>query len=220
MRKAASALLAALCLALAGCRGTVPESHGDPVRGISAVLISGRFVLPTGETPIGRLYLNLEGEGGGREAEVYRLPVYPKRPILYQVEPNAYRLSPTRSFFGSHQPNLKVWIEGRVYTVPFPRDILRKPVVSINPTRIVALGVVEVEVSRSLPGRGPTVRVRLNDTVQARRELVQQVIRNMMDPAAPREVRQSAIAWLRGLETTLSELVTEEDRVRLYKPAP
>lgn len=220
MRKAVAALFAAAALAAAGCRGTVPPAHGDPVAGIASVLLGGRFMLPTGETPHGRLYLNLEGEGGGREAEVYRLPVEAKRPILYQVEPNAYRLTPPRSFFGRHQQTLKVQIEGRIYRVPFPRDILRKPPISINPTKVVALGVVEVTVLDRLPGKEPTVRVRLNDTVAARRDLVQQVIRSMMDPAAPPEVRTNAVNWLRALERAHSELVAEAERIQLYKPAP
>lgn len=213
--------VAALLLAplAAGCRGTAPDEFGRPIQGISAVLIGGRFTLPTGDSEDALAYINLESEGGGRDAEVYRLPVRPE-PRLYQVEPNDYRLTPARSLFGRHQPTLRFWVDGRAYRVPFPRDILRKPVIPIAPTKIVALGVVEIAVLDRLPGREPTVRVRLNDSADARRELVQSMIRAMMNPDASPELRDSALSWTRALEQTLQDVVTEAERKPPFRPGP
>lgn len=214
----ALAAAAALGAGLAGCRGTIPELHGTPEAGISSVVIGGRIVLPTGETSSGRLHLNLEMEGGGREAEVYRLPVVPQRSLLYQVEPGVYRLAPTRNLLGFHQARLKVRIEGHTYRVPFPKEILRKPVVDIKPAKIVSLGVLEARVTSTGPGKPPLVRVRLDDSVEARRLIVQDLIRNMMDPRASRDLRESAISWTRALDQTLNELLSERQRIPLYKP--
>ena len=44
-----------LGLALAGCSGTAPRLNGLPEQGMSAVIIGGRFILPTGETKNGRI---------------------------------------------------------------------------------------------------------------------------------------------------------------------
>lgn len=210
-------LLPALLLAaaLGACRGTVPTLNGPPEGGISAVLIGCRMYLATGETLDGRATLDLEGELGN--GETYRLPIEPGRSMLYDVEPGVYRVAPTRSFFGFHQERLKVVMEGRTYYAAFPRDIMRKAPLDIRPTHLYALGMLEARLVR-FPGREPELRVRLDDSVQARRSLVQNVIRTMMDPKATNDDRQSAVAWTRALEAQLSEIVTESDRGPAYRP--
>ena len=155
----ACSLACAAALA-SGCSGTVPKLRGAPEQGVSAVLVGGRFVLPTGETGTGRLSVNFEGEGG-RRAEVYRLPIRPRETLLYQVEPGLYRLSPTRGLFGFHQATLKVRVEDATYRLPFPRDILRKQAYDIKPKKIIAIGVFEAMVQPALPGQRPTIKVRL-----------------------------------------------------------
>lgn len=206
-----------LLLLLAGCRGTVPLLYTAPEQGISSVLIGCRVVLPTGETPTGSLALNLEGV---KNTEAYRLPLEPRRALLYQVEPGLYRLGPTRSIFGFHQDLLKVSVAGHVYKVPFPRDILRKEALEIKPTRIVPIGVVNVELLDHLPGRPATVRVWLDDSLQARRGLVQTEIHAMMDPNADAEERSAALAWTRALDEALSDLVTEAERRPPFRAVP
>ena len=209
------AALAAVSVLLTSCQGTVPRLNGQPESGISSVLIGCRMTLPTGETGSGRAALNLEGQAGNTES--YRLPLEPQRSLLYQVEPGLYRLSPTRSIFGFHHETLTAVVEGHSYSVPFPRDILRKPAVEIKPTKIVALGVLDVSVER-LPGREPTMRIYLDDSIDARRALVQREIRSMMDPNAASDQRASAISWTRALEESLRTLVTESQRGPAYRP--
>lgn len=203
-------------LMLSGCRGTVPRLNGPPEQGIASVLIGCRVILPTGETPTGRVSLNLDGEQGN--SEVYRLPLKPQRALLFQIEPGAYRLSPTRSLFGSHQDRLKVAIEGHVYRVPFPREILRKPAFLVKPAKIVAIGTLEVEVAARLPDREPAVKIRLDDSTETRRKLVQSKIQAMMDPNAPESDRATALAWTRALEETLSQVLTESQREPAFRP--
>lgn len=212
-------LLMGLSLLGAGCRGTAPELYGRPEEGISSMVIAGRMVLASGETRSGRFLVNLESEGG-REAQVYRLAVAPGQTLLYQIEPGSYHLAPTRSLFGFHHTNLKVTIEGRSYTIPFPRDILRKPAVAVKPTKIVPLGILEASLSPALPGRQPVLKVSLDDSIEARRRIVEDLIHRMMDPSAPSKLRESAIAWTRALDQTLNELLSEIPRSPLYKPAP
>ena len=210
---AAAALVAAF--ALTGCRGTVPMLNGPPEAGISAVLLGCRMFLPTGETRDGRAALNLEGELGN--GETYRLPVEPQRALLYDVEPGVYRVGPTRSIFGFHQAKLKVVLEGRSYYADFPREIMRKPALDIRPTRLYALGILEARLVR-LPGRPPELKVRLDDSLQARRSLVQNVIRTMMDPHAGNADRSSAVAWTRALEAELTSIVSQVERGPAYRP--
>lgn len=214
MRRAAWLLPAGLAFSLGACRGTVPRLNGAPEAGIAAVLVGCRVTLPTGETSSGSVALNLEGEQGN--GETYRLPLTPGRPLLYLVEPGMYRLAPTRSIFGFHQENLKVVIEGRSYSVPFPRDILRKAAMDIRPSKVVAIGVLDVKLTR-LQNRGTTVRVFLDDGPDARRALVQREIKMMMDLSAPAEDRSSAQAWTRGLTDQLTQIVTEVQRGPAYR---
>lgn len=211
-------LLGLLLLALplfSGCRGTSPQLNGPPEAGIASVLIACRVALPTGETLDGKAALNLEGEEGN--GETYRLPLKPNAPLLFQVEPGVYRLAPTRSLFGFHQANLKIKAEGRTYTVPFPREILRKAALNVKPARIVPIGTLDVKVLARAPGRPATVRVSLDDSIRERRRLVQEVIRTMMDPRVDAGDRANAVAWTRALEASLSELLVESDRAPAFR---
>src|SRR5689334_3913449 len=101
--------------AVGACSGTVPDRNAPPEQAISAVLVGLRLVLPTGETRNGRTTINFESEGG-RQAEVYKLPLSGEESALYLVEPGVYRLAPTRSLFGSFQQQMRVIIEDREYT--------------------------------------------------------------------------------------------------------
>lgn len=216
LRPTAPLLLALLPLLLGACRGTVPALNGPPEAGIASILVGCRIILTTGDTSTGKVALNLEGEDGN--GETYRLPLEPQRTLLYQVEPGVYRLAPTRSIFGFHQDKLKVVVEGRKYLVPFPREILRKAPLDIKPKKILALGTLEIKLTR-IPGHEAALRVTLDDSVEARRTLVQREIRLMMDPKATDADRSSALAWTRALEEQLSAVVTEARRGPAYRPA-
>lgn len=212
------ALLLAGILFASACRGTVPERNAPPEQAISAILIGSRTILPSGETRNGRIVVNFESEGG-RQAEVYRLPLTGGENYLYLIEPGIYRIAPTRSMFGFYQPVMKIVIEDRTYSLPFPRDLLRQHSYEIKPGKITSMGVLEAKVMPALPGQKPTVRVRLDDSPQARRNVVQSAIRDMMDPRKSTEVRESALAWSRALQISLMDLLAEEEQRPLYKPA-
>lgn len=205
-------------LLTAACRGTVPDRNAPPEQAISAILIGCKTILPSGETRNGRIVVNFESEGG-RQAEVYRLPLNGGENYLYLVEPGVYRIAPTRGIFGFYQPVMNVVIEGRTYSLPFPRDLLRQHAYEIKPGKITSMGSLEAKVMPALPGQKPTIRVRLDDSPQARRNVVQSSIRDMMDPRKSSEVRESTIAWSRALQNSLMELLAEEEQRQLYKPA-
>lgn len=210
--------LVAAILFFSGCRGTVPKRNAPPEQAISAILISCKTTLPSGETRNGRVIINFESEGG-RQAEVYRLPLVSGENYLYLVEPGTYRIAPTRSVFGSYLPTMTVVIEGRKYTLPFPRDLLRQHAYEIKPSKITSIGLIDVTVLPALPGQQPTTRVRLDDSTQARRNVVQSLIRDMMDPRKSTEARESALAWSRALQNSLMDLLAEDEQRQLYKPA-
>lgn len=212
-------LLLAGSLALAACRGTVPDRDAPPEQRISAIVIGARYILPSGETRNGSMAVNFETDGGG-SAEVYRLPLKGAENFLYLVEPGVYRLAPTRSIFGFYQPTIGVVIEGRRYRVPFPRDMQRLNAYTIKPSKILALGILEARVLPALPGRKPEVRLRLDDSVLSRRKVVQDTIREMMDPTSTSEARESSISWSRALQNSLMDIMSEEEHRPLYTPAP
>lgn len=217
VKKAAPILL--LCLSAAGCMGTSPAIGHDPDRGLSSVLIGARFMLPSGQTRSGVAWINLEGEGEHADGEVYRLAVDPGLPMLYQIEPDAYRLAPTRGIFGGPQATLKARIEDRTYYAPFPRDVMRKAAVDFKPGKIVSLGVLEIRLTNSLPGRPATVKAFLDDSLQARRKLVEEAVRAIMDPTAPLAYRENAVVWSKALDMTLVGLTSESEAAPLYKRA-
>ena len=210
-------LLAGILLA-ASCRGTIPERNAPPEQAISAILIGCKLILPSGETRNGRTYLNFESEGG-RQAEVYRIPLSGGENYLYLIEPGIYRITPTRSIYGFYRPTMSVVVEDRTYTLPFPRELLRQHAYEIKPGKITAVGSLEAKVMPALPGQKPTIRVRLDDSTQARRNVVQAIIHDMMDPRKATDVRESALAWSRALQISLMELLSEEEKRQIFKPA-
>jgi hypothetical protein len=211
-------LLTAAALIAAGCAGSAPRSEGRPDEGLAAVIYGARFMTPAGETKSGVFHVNLEGEGG-RVAETYRLPVRPDRTVLHVVEPDVYRLSVTRNLFGFSQPILRVRIAGRKYRIPFPRDVLRKAPLNVKGKKVFPVGVFEVRLQQPLPGQTPQVRIHIDDSVQTRRDIVQDIIQKMMDPKVPAVERERCIVWARALQTKLLELLAEAEAERppLYK---
>lgn len=210
-------LLAGILLA-ASCRGTVPDRNAPPEQAIAAILIGCKMILPSGETRNGRAFVNFESEGG-RQAEVYRIPLSGGENYLYLIEPGIYRIAPTRTIFGFYKPVMNVVIEGRTYSLPFPRDLLRQHAYEIKPGKITAIGTLEAKVMPALPGQKPTIRVRLDDGTQARRNVVQTIIHDMMDPRKSTDVRESALAWSRALQISLMDLLAEDEQRQIFKPA-
>lgn len=211
-------LVAAVLLALSACRGTVPPRDAPPEQAIAAILIGGRMILPTGESRHARTYVNFESEGG-EAGEVYRLPIKGGENALYLVEPGTYRILPTRSLIGYYQENMKVVIEGRTYRLPFPRELLRLEPYKVKASKIVTLGVIEARVYPALPGRKPEIRVRLDDSPATRRAIVQDMIREMMDPNRSLAARESTISWSRALQNSLMDILSEQEKSPMYKPA-
>ncbi len=216
-RLAAWAALAAFPL-LAACSGTIPARNGEPDENLSAILIGSRLIGPTGETRSGRLWINLEEDGG--RGGVYALPLPPGQPLLYEVEPGLYRLAPTRNILGWRQDQLAVTIQGRIYHLPFPRELLRHEDIRIKPRKVVPIGVLVAKLEPVLPGQAPRIRVTLDEDVETRRQLVQRFIRAMMDPNASSDLRSTALAWTQALDQSLVDVLSEPERPKLYQPAP
>jgi hypothetical protein len=181
-----------------------------------AIILSSRLLLPSGETRNGLIHINFESEGVDHP-EIYRLPVRGGESILYLVEPGTYRFAPTRRLFGSVEPELSMTIEGRSYQVPFPREFLRLDPFLIKPKKILTLGVIEIRILPSLPGQTPEIRLKLDDSVTARKKIIQELIKDMTDSNRPTEARDSAIAWSRALQNSLIDILSEIDQRPLYK---
>lgn len=212
MRPMNRALPLVFAAALLGCRGTTPEVFAPAALGFGAILVRGRIVLPEGETRDGMMWMNFESAG-----DRYRLPIAPGETSLERIEPDVYRLHPTRNMLGFVQGNLRIRIAGRYYYVPFPRDILRKDPVEVRPTKVVALGVLEARLLPIQRGRAPRVEVRLDDSNEARRRLIEDMIAKMMDAKTSVEAREAAVSWTRALEQALVLVQGENERKRNYK---
>jgi hypothetical protein len=195
-----------------GCSGSMPLRSGTPDEGIAAIILGARFSTPAGETQSGIFYVNLEGEAG--RAEAYRVPIVPHQTRLYQVEPDIYRLSVTRNFLGFPQPILKVRIAGRTYHIRFPSEILRKAPLNIKGKKVFPIGVFEVQLQQALPGQPPKIKIDIDDSIPTRRQIVQDVIHDMMDPNVPAEDRDRAVAWSRALQNVLLEILAEAETER------
>lgn len=216
MRRVASA---AALLLLSSCAGTIPSRGAAPSRGYSAVLIGTRMLTPDGETRTGRVVIDLETKQEGPDAQVYRLPLGADDAALFRIEPGIYGLAPTRDLTGSSEPLLTIRVDDRDYPLSFPRELMR-PTYDAPPRKIVVVGVLEATVLRALPGQPPQVRVRLDDSAPARRELVQRMIRATMDPNVPAATREAAVAWIHALQAALVSVLAETERRPLYQPAP
>ncbi|MBI3298300.1 MAG: hypothetical protein HYZ75_09065 [Elusimicrobia bacterium] len=209
MRRILPLILAASALS---CRGTAPELYGPATLGYSAVLVRGRVIVPDGETRDAALWINLESPN-----ERYRVRVRANETTLLRIEPDVYRLHPTRNPLGFVQANLHVKIAGRSYAVPFPRDILRKDPLEVKPTKVIALGVLEARLLPIKRGHEARVEVRLDDSNKARRHLIEDMIDRMMDAKASLEVRDAAVSWTRALEQALVLVQGEAERKATYK---
>jgi len=217
MRRAVPAAVAVLILC--ACSGTVPERDAPPERGFAAILIGGRMILPSGESRDGVAPIDFETKNGGADAETYELPIPAADVAFYRVEPGVYGLAPTRNFFGTSRSLMTVRIADREYTTAFPRELMR-PSFDAKPRKVVVVGVLETTVLPALPGQKPQVRVRLDDSPTARRELVQSMIRTMMDPNQSNTARDNAVAWSHALQEQLQAVLAEETRRPLYESAP
>ncbi len=198
-------LVAGILLAGA-CRGTAPRRNAPPEHDISAILISCKTTDASGQMSNGRVTVNLESSGG-RQKMLYRFPLHGGQTGLYTVEPGVYRLAPTRSIWGFSQRGVHVVIADRKYSLPLPAEILSRPAYEINPGRIMVLGSLE---ARVLPGRNPSIAVRLDDSAQTRRAIVQGAIADMMDMRKTMAVREGAIAWRRALQLSLMDILSEK----------
>ncbi|MFA6317160.1 MAG: hypothetical protein WC943_07060 [Elusimicrobiota bacterium] len=215
-------LLAAAALGAAGvtgCRGSSPVFEEGPEHRYAAVVLGSRVILPTGETNTGGVTLNLEGEGG-REAARYRLEVPAGRAMIYPVEPGVYRLTPARSALGWHQAQMRIVADDFAYRAPFPSQIMRKAAMDLRPKKVISLGIIEVRFVSDPLRKEAKIVVRLDDSVAARRDAVQQIIRDMASGATPSEERDRDFAWSGSLEDSLIGLQAEIEQRPLYKPSP
>ena len=143
----------------------------------------------------------------------------PGETTVLRVEPDIYRLHPTRNLFGFVQRDLTVTIAGRSFRVPFPRSILRKEQVDLKPTRAVAIGILEVKLLPIRKGERPKIEVRLIDDIDAKRELLEEVIDKMMDTKTPVEIRSASVSWTRAIENAVIDLQGLEQEQRAFKPS-
>lgn len=189
---------------LGACQGSVPIHSGGPDAGMGAVLAAGRIFLPSGPIRSGKIAVNLESDSN--PPQIYRLIISPERPTLYRIEPGVYRLRPTRNLFGAGLETLTVRLGGQTYLPRFPASLEHRRPFQIKTGEVLALGVMEARLSRSLEGGSPYVSLSLDDSLLSRRRITEQVIRDMMEPSAPAAVKNYIISWAGALQKSLVEM--------------
>jgi len=174
----------------------------------------GRLISPSGEIRDGGIDINLESED-----EKDRISVVPKETNLYVVNPGIYYLLPTRGVFGGQETEITVDFNGQSYRAPFPQSILHHDKIVVKPGKIVSIGVLEARL-KLVPGNPqPELTVTLYDDVQTRRDLVEQMIHNMMDPKISPELRDNAANWTMALDQALIDLQEAHDAASPANPA-
>ena len=211
MRRIVS-LVACLSI-LAGCRGTRPAYYGKAQLGFGAILVGARIITPNGESNVGLMEMNFESDN-----ERYRIRFMPEETSLLRIEPDVYRLYPTRTPVGRVEARMRVRIDGRTYRVPFPRSVLRLRPFEVPPTKLLPVGILEARLLPIERGKRPIIQVRLDDSVSARRKLLESVIDKQMNPKTEPNIRDSTITWTRALEQALIRLQGEEEEKRRYNP--
>ncbi|MBI4346719.1 MAG: hypothetical protein HY553_07675 [Elusimicrobia bacterium] len=196
-----------------GCQGSIPPSRGDGRFGYGAILVRGICKTPAGETRRARLALNFESDD-----HRYIIPFTAGMTSLYVVPAGTYRLMPLRGPFGITERTLGIVIENRALRVPFPRDVLRKDVFVVKREHVVPIGILEVEAEREPGERRMKVKVRLDDSRNARRRLVQDKIASMMDARVPADQREEAVNWTAALDQALVTVESDPDIRAPYKP--
>lgn len=198
------AILSSAMALLCACQGRVPIHSGGTDAGRSAVLVGGRVVLPSGPVQEGRIAINLESELS--PPEIYRLIIDPASPTLYRMEPGDYRLRPTRNLFGRRLETVTFRLKGKTHLPRFPASLQHRKPFEFKTGEVVALGIVDIRISRAMEGGQPYVSVSLDDSLAARREITQQAIRRLGDPRAPASVRNYLFSWSNALEKSLMEM--------------
>ncbi len=201
---------------LLGCQGSVPANQSDPGAGGSAVLLRGRFLLPSGEINDGSVAINLESDQAS-----YQLTTLPKQTQFYAVKPGSYRIAPVRNILGNAQDELVIDFNHESYRVPFPHEWLDHAPIIVQPGSIASIGILEARLSPAGSSGESQMTIRWFDDVQSRRELVQDMIRVAVDPKVSPDTSHNATNWSMALDRALIELQQSNDSAPSQKtPAP
>ena len=192
-------------LPLTACRASLPPTTTGPSPLYAALLVKGRIVMPAGEVDAGMITLDMESP-----MHEYQIDFIPKKTILYSVEPGAYHFSPIRTVFGRTSTILKLKISGQNFDVPFPAELLRRSVVA-PPTQVIPVGILVARVSTPPHQSQYVFHVSLDDSLRARKSLVQDAIRQLMDTNTSSAQRENPVKWIRALDQTFEQLQSDQE---------
>ena len=195
---------------LSGCAGTSPltTSEISPNRG--AIVIAARINTPNGRAYSGGVYLTLQGIGGG-SLETYRFFLPARKTMLYQIATGIYRIEAPKNFFGTPEKALTVTADGRKYFPPFPKALSQLKPLVVKPEKAIALGELDISVT---PGSSESPRaasVEFHHSAKAQRRVLSQIIRDMLNPDTPENVRKSEQSWLNSLQKALTDAAQQAE---------
>jgi len=211
-KKLAGLLSAALLLA--GCSGTIPQINEAQRPGKAAVVASSQIEIEGGPARSGTLTLGLRGEEEN-SGIFYRLVLPANKTSFYEIEPGTYRLSAPLSFFGFSSNKLNFSANGQSYWAPWPQILSDKGLMVIRPGEVLSIGVLKA----ALWTAPPSSSVSLDNSVQSRRALVQDVIKEM-DPTSTDDIREMSLSWMDALQSALTGILSDKGFGTSQKSAP
>ncbi|MFA6091718.1 MAG: hypothetical protein WCU88_04465 [Elusimicrobiota bacterium] len=211
LRTALFCAAAASAALLGACRAGAPAYFGGTEPGKGAILVGIRLLDNSEELKEGRLRIDIESD-----EERYGLILHPGRTVLVQVEPGDYRLLPEKTLFGGARTDISIVMKRRSYRMNFPRDLLRMEALPVKPGKVAAMGFIEAKLLPHAPGERPKILLRLDSSVDARRQNISDLIARMMDPQTPQSLREGAVSWARPLEQALVRVQGEKDSAPSY----
>lgn len=195
-----------LCLPfiLAGCAGTSPltTSEISPNRG--AIVIAARINTPNGRAYSGGVHLTFQGIGGG-SLETYQFFLPARKTLFYQIATGIYRVEAPKNFFGIPEKTLTVIADGKKYFPPFPKELSQLKPLVVKPERTIALGELDISVTPSTSESPRAVSIKFHHGTKAQRRVLSRIIRDMLNPDTPENVRKSEQSWLYSLQKALTD---------------
>ncbi len=195
---------------LCGCAGTSPRTASEISPNRGAVVIAARINTPNGRAYKGGVHLTLQGIGGG-SLETYDFYLPARRTLLYQIAAGAYRIEAPKNFLGVPKKTLPVIADGKKYFPDFPQALSRLKPLVVKPERTMAIGELAISVSSGSQEGPYSVSIEFKQDAKEKRRLLSQIIRDMINPEIPEDIRKSEQSWLNSLQKALTEITQRTD---------
>ncbi len=196
-----------LCLPfiLCACAGTAPRTTADISPNRGAVIIAARIKTPDGLAYTGGVHLTLQGVGGG-SLETYNFYLPARRTLLYQIAAGTYRIEAPKNFMGITLKTLPIVADGKKYFPAFPKSLSQLKPLVVKPEKTIVIGELDISATPATQESPRSVSIEFKHKTHDKRKLLAQIIRQMVDPEMPENVRKSEQSWINSIQKALIEV--------------